>query len=88
MTQPRFILARSGGHEGKLCVWERTHYVLSVVVKYSLYPSHSHSLVFLLLLLLLTFVKDAAGISSAFKMQFFPLLDQGNHNCLLLLCGG
>lgn len=52
-------------------MWKQTHYVLSVAVKYNLYSSHSASLVFLLLLLLLTFVKDAAGISSAFKMQLF-----------------
>lgn len=71
----------------KMCVWKETHCILSVRIKYSLYLSPSDSLAFALQLLLLTFAKDTAGISSALKMQFFPFLDQGNHNCLPLFCG-
>lgn len=70
-----------------MCIWKETDCILSVRIKYSLYLSPSDSLVFVLQLLLLTFAKDTAGISSALKMPFFPFLNQGNHNCLLLFCG-
>lgn len=73
MTQPRFILAHTSGHERKMFIWKETHYTLSVGIKYSIYPSHSDPVVFVLLLLLLIFAKDSEGFSSALKMQFFSL---------------
>lgn len=55
-------------------IWRETHYIFSVGIQYSIHPSHCDSLVFVLLLLLLTFAKHTVGISSALKMQFFPFL--------------